>query len=311
MDGLKLLHPPPAPGPRPAPPSGGDREIRAFFGLGPPSRAEKEIEAFYGFRLQPRKVAVNAAAPKRAIETRPAALPGPAQPPAHAAAGRVCLRPPSRVEKEIGDFFGLRAQPREEAAVNAAAPQRAVETRPAAVWAGSGAGPGGEAAGRKRRRVELSQRERGKSAPDSPADSSADHLLLREALRLLEEEGPPGHGAAGEAGPSRRVGAEGHHQRPGNGGRGISGFRGVTKVNGGKGAKPWTARIKVTEDGKGRLIHIGNFAREDAARAYDRVSIAKLGHAKAKTNFPVAEYRAEWGQLEALGVEGAVARERR
>ena len=28
---------------------------------------------------------------------------------------------------------------------------------------------------------------------------------------------------------------------------------------------------------------------EDAARTYDRVSIAKLGHANAKTNFPVAE----------------------
>ena len=46
---------------------------------------------------------------------------------------------------------------------------------------------------------------------------------------------------------------------------------------------------------------------EDAARAFDRVSIAKLGHAKAKTNFPVAEYRAEWAELEALGVDGAAA----
>ena len=50
-----------------------------------------------------------------------------------------------------------------------------------------------------------------------------------------------------------------------------------------------------------------NAREEDAARAYDRVNIAKLGHAKAKTNFSVAEYRAEWGQLEALGVDGAVA----
>ena len=65
------------------------------------------------------------------------------------------------------------------------------------------------------------------------------------------------------------------------------------------------------EDGKLRNIHIASFGREeDAARAYDRVSIAKLGHAEAKTNFPVAEYRAEWARLEALGVEGAVARER-
>lgn len=56
---------------------------------------------------------------------------------------------------------------------------------------------------------------------------------------------------------------------------------------------------------------IGYFAREeDAARAFDRVSIAKLGHTKAKTNYPVAEYRAEWGQLEALGKKGAAAREK-
>ena len=53
-----------------------------------------------------------------------------------------------------------------------------------------------------------------------------------------------------------------------------------------------------------------NAREEDAARAYDRVNIAKLGHAKAKTNFPVVKYRAEWVQLEALRVEGAVARER-
>ena len=69
--------------------------------------------------------------------------------------------------------------------------------------------------------------------------------------------------------------------------------------------------MKVTEDGKQRQIKIGTFAREeDAARAYDCVSIAKLGHAKAKTNFSVAEYRAEWAELEALGADAAVARER-
>ena len=89
-------------------------------------------------------------------------------------------------------------------------------------------------------------------------------------------------------------------------------FRGVTKDKNARKAKPWKAEITVTEDGKSRTIKIARFAREEnAARAFDRVSIAKLGHAKAKTNFPVAEYRAEWGQLEALGVEGAVARERR
>ena len=87
-------------------------------------------------------------------------------------------------------------------------------------------------------------------------------------------------------------------------------FRGVSKYKRAK-AKPWMALIYVTKGGKGRLIHIGYFAREeDAACAWDRVNIAKLGHAKAKTNFPVAEYRAEWAQLEALGVDGAVARER-
>ena len=87
-------------------------------------------------------------------------------------------------------------------------------------------------------------------------------------------------------------------------------FRGVSKFKRKK-AKPWTAQIRVTEAGKKRLIHIGTFAREeDAARARDRVTIAKLGHAKAETNFPVAEYRKEWEQLEALGVDGAVARER-
>ena len=71
-------------------------------------------------------------------------------------------------------------------------------------------------------------------------------------------------------------------------------YRGVSKANGGNGAKPWKARIGVTEDGKHRQIFIGNFAWEqDAARAFDRASIAKLGHAKAETNFPVAEYREE------------------
>ena len=84
-------------------------------------------------------------------------------------------------------------------------------------------------------------------------------------------------------------------------------FRGVRKDKRGK-AKPWYAQITVTEDGKSRLIHIAYFAREDdAARAFDRVNIAKLGHAKAKSNFPVAEYQEEWGQLKALGLEGAVA----
>ena len=123
----------------------------------------------------------------------------------------------------------------------------------------------------------------------------------RKRRRVNGEEG---------AGPSRRGVAGG--QPPGNGGRGASRFRGVCKANSGKGPKPWKAKIRVTEDGKQRTIHIATFAREeDAARAFDRVSIAKLGHAQAKTNFSVAEYRAEWAELEALGVDGAVARERR
>ena len=72
-------------------------------------------------------------------------------------------------------------------------------------------------------------------------------------------------------------------------------------------ARPWAAQIHVTEDGKIKKINIGTFARvEDAARAFDRVNIAAKGHAKAKTNFPVAEYWAVWAQLEALGVDGAV-----
>ena len=88
-------------------------------------------------------------------------------------------------------------------------------------------------------------------------------------------------------------------------------FRGVSKDKRRK-AKHWKATITVTEDGKHKKIHIATFAgEEDAACAFDRVSIAKLGHAKAKTNFPVAEYRAEWAELEALGVDGAAACERR
>ena len=85
-------------------------------------------------------------------------------------------------------------------------------------------------------------------------------------------------------------------------------FRGVSAI---EGPKPWWAQIGVTEDGKYRTIYITTFAREeDAARAYDRASIAYRGHAEAETNFPVAEYRAEWAELEAQGVDAAVARER-
>ena len=56
---------------------------------------------------------------------------------------------------------------------------------------------------------------------------------------------------------------------------------------------------------RGKSYHHACFAREeDAARAYDRMNIAKLGHAKA--NFPAAEYRDEWELLEAVGAAKAV-----
>ena len=110
---------------------------------------------------------------------------------------------------------------------------------------------------------------------------------------------------AAEAGPSGRDAGEG--QQAGEAGWGASRFRGVSKDKKAK-AKPWLAQINATEDGKTRNIFSATFAQEeDAARAFDRVSIAKLGHAKAKTNFPVAQYREEWAELEALGVDGAVA----
>ena len=122
---------------------------------------------------------------------------------------------------------------------------------------------------------------------------------------VAAETGPSGRFVRGD---SRSWGAGG--QQVGTTGRETSRFRGVTQMKGGK-AKPWLAKIGVTEDGKHRTIHIAHFAREeDAARTYDRVNIAKLGHAKAKTNFPVADYRAEWAELEALGVGAAAARER-
>ena len=115
-----------------------------------------------------------------------------------------------------------------------------------------------------------------------------------KAEREVVVAGPSGRGAGG--------------QQAGNAGRGTSRFRGVSKANRGKGAKPWVAHIKVTEDGKHRQIHIAHFAREeDAARAFDRVCIAKLGHAEAETNFPAAKYRAEWAELEELGVDRAAA----
>ena len=137
---------------------------------------------------------------------------------------------------------------------------------------------------------------------DAAAGAAAGGGNRRRAKREREEEG----GYA--AGPSGRVGGG---QRGRSDGRGASSrFRGVTKKEGRR-AKPWMAQIQVTEDGKGRQIYIARFAREeDAARSYDRVNIAKLGHAEAKTNFPVAGYREEWAELEALGVDKAAARER-
>ena len=144
--------------------------------------------------------------------------------------------------------------------------------------------------------------------------------LMKEKLELeVEEVKVRAVEWVGEGGKRRRVkrevvvakagpsGRGAGRQQAGNARRGTSRFPGVNKLKGRK-AKPWVAEIQVTEDGKRRRIHIGTFAREeDAARAYDRVNIAKLGHAEAKTNFLVAEYRAEWAELEALGVDGVVA----
>ena len=157
-----------------------------------------------------------------------------------------------------------------------------------------------EAGGRKRQRVE-GEREGPLSSPD--------HDLLGEAARPPEHRLSPGRGGAAEGGSSAEVG--GLQQSRICAGK-ASRFRGVSKQKRGKTPKPWLAQIYATKDSKGKSNYIGTFAREeDAARAYDRVKIAKLGHAKPKTNFPAAEYQAEWAELEALGVDGAVARERR
>ena len=51
-----------------------------------------------------------------------------------------------------------------------------------------------------------------------------------------------------------------------------------------------------------RLLRPGGGRRPPA---YDRVNIAKLGHAEANTNFPAAEYRDEWELLE-VGAAKAV-----
>ena len=156
------------------------------------------------------------------------------------------------------------------------------------------------------------------AAPEvKPEEAEAEEVVICKLERAVEAaEGTPaaagggrkrrrreGNGAA-EAGPSGwGAGAGG----PRNAGLGTSRFRGVRKDKRKK-AKPWRAYIQFTENGKGRVIHIGYFAREeDAARAFDRANIAAKGHTKAKTNFPVAQYREEWAELEALGVDGAVA----
>ena len=134
-------------------------------------------------------------------------------------------------------------------------------------------------------------------AEDEAGSSAAGGGQRRGVKREREEAAPGWRGASAGGQQGGRVGKK-------------SRFRGVSERKGAK-TKPWMAQIHVTKDGKPRKIHIGNFAREeDAARAYDRVSIAKPGHAKAKTNFPAAEYRAEWAELEALGVEGAAARKK-
>ena len=147
------------------------------------------------------------------------------------------------------------------------------------------------------------------AAPEvKPEEAEAEEVVICKLERAVEAA--EGHDAAGggerpgvkrereEAGPSGRVGA-GRPKRS----RGASRFRGVGKDKRAK-AKAWHAQIGITKDGKKRSIHIAHFAREeDAARAFDRVSIAHHGHAEAKTNFPAADCRAEWAELEALGVD--------
>jgi len=54
-------------------------------------------------------------------------------------------------------------------------------------------------------------------------------------------------------------------------------FRGGSRFEGRK-TEPWKAGIDVTADSEGGHFNVGCFAREeDAARAWDRVNIAKLG----------------------------------
>ena len=125
----------------------------------------------------------------------------------------------------------------------------------------------------------------------------------------LSGHGGPGGPPGGVLGQVERFVSGADWRRPAKNGGGKSRFRGVSYEA--HGARPWAAQIYAFQYGKCQQILISYFAREeDAARAYDRVSIAKLGHAQAKTNFPVAEYRAEWAELEALGVDGTAARER-
>ena len=124
----------------------------------------------------------------------------------------------------------------------------------------------------------------------------------------MGRKGGPGAQAAGRATPGggKPAAKTAAPQRAGNR---RSRFLGVGVDD--RKEKRWAAQVYHSQGGKKRKQHIAMFAREeDAARAYDRVSIAFLGHAKAQTNFPVEEYRAEWAELEALGLGGAVALER-
>ena len=146
-----------------------------------------------------------------------------------------------------------------------------------------------------------------KEEAEAEAAGEAKLSLLQLAVEMVEDAAPK----APEATPSGRGARK---KEPQSAGQGPSRpkYKGVSRDKR-RQAKPWGAYIHVTKDGKrNRKIGIAHFAKEeDAARAYDRVSIAKHGHAKAPTNFPITEYRDEWTELETQGVDEVVACERR
>ena len=153
----------------------------------------------------------------------------------------------------------------------------------------------------KREAEALSSEATEEGAAAGPSDGSEDRgARARKRARKTDDEEAAGVDTAATAGPAPP--AERHVSEE------ASRYWGVDRVKGRK-AKPWRASIRIMEQkGKSRQIYIATFSKEeDAARAFDRVNIAKLGHGKATTNFPIAEYRKEWDALEEMGTEGALA----